>query len=333
MKRMETPKAHFARPLTVPAIAAAMALPFASPAHAEGVPAGTPIENTATATFSIGGVEDTVDSNTVIITVDELLDVAVTSLDGGTVGLNADGGVLTFQVTNVGNGPEPYVITVDPAVAGDDFDPGITLIAYDDNGNGTYDPGVDPVIPAGDATPSIDPDESLLIFVVGELANDPADGDTADVELTATAQTGSGTPGTVFPGEGEGGSDAVVGNTTAIDQDIGTFVAQVSAVNLTKAAAIIDPFGTNQSVPGAIVTYTLTANVSGSASVDDLVITDPIPLGTTYAPGTLELDSAALTDATGDDAGSASDATGISVDLGTVAGGTTRTITFDVIID
>jgi len=63
------------------------------------------------------------------------------------------------------------------------------------------------------------------------------------------------------------------------------------------------------------------------------VITDVIPAGTTYAPGTLALDGSTLSDAADGDAGRASDADGINVSLGTVAGGTTRNVTFDVVID
>jgi len=62
------------------------------------------------------------------------------------------------------------------------------------------------------------------------------------------------------------------------------------------------------------------------------MITDAIPADTTYVAGSLTLDSSALTDASGDDAGEAS-ATDIAVDLGTVPGGTSRAVTFDVTID
>jgi len=316
-----------------PYAGAILAFGLAAPVLAAGVPAGTPIENTATATFTIGGTEETIDSNTVIFTVDELLDVTVTSLDGGTVGLNADGAVLTFQIKNVGNGPEAYEIDVDATLTDDDFDPAVTLIAYDSNGNDIYDEGVDTVIPVGGTTPDLAPDEMLRVFIITDLANDPEDGDLANVQLTATAQTGSGVPGTVFAGEGVDGSDAVVGTTTAQDDDTGTLVAQVSAVTLDKTATIVDPFGGSESVPGAVVTYTLTASVSGSSSVSGLQITDPIPANTTYQTGTLTLDTITLTDVTGDDSGSASDGAGVAVDLGTVNGGTDHAITFNVIIN
>lgn len=313
------------------AFTAAAAL-YPAAAHAAGVAAGTSIQNTATATYSVGPGTETVSSNTVNILVDEILDVTVASLDGGNVTLSSSGAVLTFQTTNTGNGPEAYQLTVNPALGGDDFDPAVTQIAYDSNGNGIYDAGVDTVIAPGGATPAIAADATLRIFVVTQLAATPADGDTADVRLTATAATGSGSPGTVFAGQGQGGGEAVVGTSTAEDQDEGTLVASIGAVSLVKSASILDGFGGDEAIPGAVVTYTLVASVSGSGSVSNLTVSDPIPAGTTYRPGSLTLNGAPLTDATGDDAGQAG-AAGISVSLGTVAGGASRTVRFSVTLN
>jgi uncharacterized repeat protein (TIGR01451 family) len=313
---------------------AAMAVAALCPsaAAAAGVAAGSSIENTATATYSVGATTDSVESNTVSILVDELLDVTVSSLDAGNVPLDASGAVLSFEIVNIGNGPEAFELTIDPARTGDDFDAAVVQIAYDSNGNGTYDAGVDTVIPVGGSTPSIDADGTLRVFVVTQLAGSPGDGDTADVRLTAAATTGTGSPGTIFAGQGEGGGDAVVGVGTAEDFDDGRLAASLSTVSLVKSAAIADPFGGTQAVPGARVTYTLVANVAGTASVSGLTIADPIPVGTTYDANSLTLESAPLTDAAGDDAGEA-DAAGIAVDLGTVAGGASRTIRFSVTID
>ena len=303
-----------------------------SVASAAGVAAGSSIENTATATYSVGATTASVDSNTVTIRVDELLDVTVNSLDAGNVALGSSGAVLSFVIANTGNGPEAFELTIDPARSGDDFDPAVVQVAYDSNSNGTYDSGVDTVIPAGGNTPSIAADGTLRVFVVTQLAGSPDDGDTADLRLTAAAATGSGTTGTVFAGQGEGGGDAVVGVGTAEDFDDGTLAASVSTLSLVKSAAIADPFGGTEAVPGARVTYTLVASVAGSASVSGLTVADPIPAGTTYAADSLTLESAPLTDANGDDAGQAG-AAGISVDIGTLAGGASRTIRFSVTID
>src|SRR5688500_6883665 len=126
-----------------------------SVATATGVAAGSSIENTATATYSVGATTATVDSNTVTIRVDELLDVTVNSLDAGNVALGSSGAVLSFVIANTGNGPEAFELTIDPARSGDDFDPAVTQVAYDSNSSGTYEAGVDTVIPAGGNTPSI----------------------------------------------------------------------------------------------------------------------------------------------------------------------------------
>lgn len=305
---------------------------FALPAHAAGVSAGSLIENTATATYDDGDGPRSVDSNTVVVTVDELIDVTVTSLDPGPIGTTPGQEILTFEVTNTGNGPEAYTLTANPSVAGNDFDTVIDGIAVDTNGNGVYDPGVDTLLTGPETTPVLAEDENITVFVITTVPASVADTDESDVELTAEAVTGTGAPGTTFAGEGVSGVDAIVGLTGADDSAIGSLIAGITLVDLVKAASIVDPFGGNSAVPGSTVTFTLTANVTGSGSVDDLIVTDAIPAGTSYLPGTLTLDGGNLTDASGDDAGEAS-STEISVDLGTVAGGSSHAITFDVSID
>src|SRR5688500_6387230 len=112
-------------------VTALAGIAFPSVAAAAGVAAGSSIENTATATSSVGTTTATVDSNTVSILVDELLDVTVSSLDAGNVALGSSGAVLSFEIANTGNGPEAFEVTIDPARTGDDFDPAVTQIAYD----------------------------------------------------------------------------------------------------------------------------------------------------------------------------------------------------------
>lgn len=305
----------------------------AAPAHAEGVSAGSLIENTATATYDDGdGPPKTVDSNTVVLAVDELLDVTVTSLDGGPIGVVPGETVLTFEVTNTGNGPEAFELTANPSIAGNDFDTTVDNIAIDTNNNGVYDPGVDTILTGPATTPVLAEDENITVFVIATVPNGVADTEESDVELTAEAVTGTGAPGTTFAGQGVDGVDAITGLTSADATATGSLIAGITTVDLVKAASVVDPFGGTSAVPGSVVTFTITANVSGSGSVSDLVITDAIPADTTYVAGTLTLDTASLTDASGDDAGEAS-ATGISVDLGIVAGGTSRAVTFDVTID
>ena len=320
-------------PLRLTAASLALATAFAATtAYATGVTAGTQIANTATATYDSGAASVSIQSNTVTVRVDELLNVAVASLSANPTTAGSGTTVLTYQVTNTGNGPEAFDLAADPAVAGNSFDPTVQSIVIDSNGNGIYDAGTDVILASGTPTPSLAPDTSLTVFVLTTLPGSATDSQTGQVRLTATSSTGSGAPGTVFAGQGAGGSDAVVGASTALANALATEIARLAAVNLTKSATIRDPFGTQQPVPGAIVTYALLATVSGAGSASNLNVTDVIPVGTSYQPGTLTLDGVALSDAADGDTGQAS-AAGIAVSLGTLAGGSSKTVAFKVKIN
>jgi hypothetical protein len=53
----------------------------------------------------------------------------------------ATNAVLTYQVTNNGNGPEVFTLTPNVANSGDDFDPALSQVVLDTNNNGVYDAG------------------------------------------------------------------------------------------------------------------------------------------------------------------------------------------------
>ncbi len=307
-------------------------LGFSSTALAAGTIAGTDIENIATATYDTGTGPISIDSNKVIIKVDEVLDVAVDNTNPGDV-LTTSGAtntVLTYKVTNTGNGNEAFTLTADVNKSGDDFNPLLQQIILDTNGNGVYDPGVDTVYVAGTNDPVIAPDQSITVFVISNVPNTTTNGNRAEVGLEAKAKTGSGTPGTSFAGAGDGGGDAVVGTTTAKATDSGFLAVQAVTVVLTKSATIADPFGGSRPVPGAVVTYKLVATVSGNGVMNNLVITDPIPAKTTYSAESITLEAAAQTDSSADaDAGNFNGSR-ISVVAGNVPAGQTRTVTFKV---
>ena len=313
-------------------IAAGTLLLATAPAHAEGVGAGTLIENTAQAEYLTPDGPQTVESNTVTLLVNELLDVAVTSLQSGPATVSSSTATLPFEVSNTGNGPEAFRLTANPAVAGNDFEVTVDSIAIDRNGNGLFDPGVDEVLTGPATTPLLAADTFVTILVNVTLPTGLANGDNSLVELRADAVTGTGAPGTLFAGQGEDGVDAIVGSTTASDAATGELLVATISVGLVKSASVTDPFGGTSALPGAVITYTITATVSGSGMVQDLRVTDPYPTGTSYRPGTLRLDGAPLSDAADADAGAA-DLSRISVDLGDVAAGASHAITFQVDVD
>lgn len=304
---------------------------LATPAYAGGIDAGTLITNTASATYNTGGSSATVSSNTVTVQVDELLNVTVTSNNAAPVAMAASA-VLSYTVTNTGNGSEAFTLTADPAVGGNPYNTTVTGLVLDSNGNGTYEPGVDTPLVNGGNSPALAADGAQVVFVLVDAPGGVTDGAVSQVRLRADAVTGTGAAGTVFTGAGQGGGAAVVGTTTASGSATGSVQASVAGVSLVKSATIADQFGGTQPVPGAVVTFSIVATVSGSGSASGLVISDPIPAGTTYRAGSLRLDGAQLTDAADGDAGTfASNA--ISVAAGTVPASSTRTVTFDVTIN
>ena len=319
----------------IPLAAMGLAFGLASPAIAAGTLAGTKISNTANATYTDpAGNPVTIPSNTVDLRVDELLNVTVASADPGDVAgqPGATNQVLSFNVTNTGNGAEAFRLTPITAIGGDAFDPNATSLVIDSNGNGVYDAGTDTVYAAGSNDPVLAPDTGVKVFVLSTIPAGATDGQRGQLDLTATAVTGSGAPGTSFAGQGTGGGDAVVGSTSASARDKGFYIVNAATVAFVKSATVADPFGGTRSVPGSIVTYRLVATVSGSGSLANLGLADPIPASTTYVPATITSEGAPLSDATDADAGEFA-ANRIAVRFGTVAGGQSRTVTFQVKIN
>jgi uncharacterized repeat protein (TIGR01451 family) len=313
-------------------ILAASAAISAVPARASGVTAGTLIQNTASATYSSGSGTNTVQSNTVSVKVNQLVDVAVAGLNSSPV-TSTSTATLSYSITNSGNGSDSFNLVADPNVPGNPFVGTVQKIAVDTNGNGQFDPTVDQEITAGGATPAISPDGSLKILVVVALPANATDTQTSQIKLTATSVIGSGNPGTLFGGKGVGGVDAVIGMSHGTGSALDSIAASLAAVSLTKSAAIADPFGGSAPVPGAVVTYKIVASFSGTGSANGVHVTDVIPTGTTYQPGTLALDGTALSDASDADAG-VGGSSGIDVTLGDVAGGSAdKSVTFKVKIN
>lgn len=312
-------------------------------AHAAGTAAGTDITNQATATFTDpGGNPRTEPSNTYVVQVDEILDVTVVRNDAGNVSVLTPSSdqVLSFTVKNTGNGNEQYALSVQTNLTGDDFDPASVQL-WQDDGDGIFEPG-----PGGDTLldgsndPVLGDEDSIVVFVVGDIPSGLTDGDIGQVRLIAesvTAQTIAGieAAGYAFNGLGDAGSDAVVGTTQAYATFTHGYVVEQATASFVKSSTIADPFGGTTAVPGAIITYSLALTFDGSGTVTDAAITDVIPTGTTYEAGSIALDGSALTDAADADAGSYAPGTGIAVDLGdvTVSGPTTRTVTFKVKIN
>lgn len=305
----------------------------AGPGFAAGTPAGSVITNRATVVYTVGGLSLSVSSNTVSVVVAEILDVTATWQDAASVNVFAGDTdrVLTFLVTNTGNGTDRYSLSVNGSLAGDDFDPVPAGIYLDSNGNGTYDPGTDVQYSAGANDPLLAADQSLAVFVLSDIPSDIGAGDIGSVMLSSVSIDGGGmAAGAVIPGGGDGGVDAVVGSSGARASATGSYVASV--VVATKSSLVADPYGGSRVIPGAVITYTIVVSVSGAgATASGVTVEDPVPANTTYVPGSLTLNGVGLTDASDGDPGDVGQTTPgtVTVCLGDLTSASpAQTITF-----
>lgn len=313
-------------------------LTYSAVAGAAGTPVGTVIENTASVTFDFAGTPTTVQTNTTTLTVVERIDVVVTLQSPQIIvaGEESDRALL-FNVTNTGNGSEELTLAIQNAIAGDDFDPvdAVPAIYFDSDGSGDFTAADQPYEP-GVNNPVLAADESVDVFLVNDIPAGVDDGDLGQSQLTATSTTGTGAPGTEFPGQGDGGVDAVAGPSGGEASDIGEYLVSEIQIDVVKAQTIADPFGGDQPVPGATITYTITIQITNSGAATASALEDPIPSFTTYVPDSLTLNAAPLTDAAGDDSGEYDTTVEpkIIVRLGdlTSADGI-QTVEFDVTID
>lgn len=321
-------------PLSV--CATLLMLPFT--AAGQGVPAGTVIENTATVSYDYAGTAAQVATNDASFIVAERLDVVVTR-QGAAVSVEAGdtNRALLFTVTNTGNGSEAFGLVLDSALPGDDFDPvpAATPLYFDTDGSGDLNAG-DVAYQPGVNDPVLAPDASVDVLVVNDIPGDVVNAALGRSELIATAVTGSGTPGAAFPGAGDGGGIAVVGTSGASAGEVGEYLVADVEIAFIKTQSVADPSGGSEPVSGATITYTISVEVLSPGVVSTAVVRDPVPQYATFAPGSIVLNGAPLTDTADTDAGEFDDAVAptVVVRLGdlTMADGI-QTVEFSVTID
>ena len=222
-------------------------------------------------------------------------------------------------------------------IGSDDFDPlpATPSIYFDTDASGDLSPG-DVAYTAGTNDPVLNPDASVAILVVNNIPATVVDGNLGTTELTADARTGSGASGTVFAGQGAGGTDAVVGVSGAASRSSGRYIVAGVTVTAVKSQTVVDQFGGSRPLPTARINYTISVQATGTGSAASTVFSDDIPANTTYVPGTLRLNSTPLTDTAADDAGEfiSTPTARVRVALGTLSQASgTQTIQFAVTIN
>jgi uncharacterized repeat protein (TIGR01451 family) len=314
-------------------------------ASALGTPSGTVVTNTATANYLIGGMPQSALSGSSAFTVDNRVNLLVTRNADASVTPGAANQSLAFSVANLGNAPQRYDLTVVSRLT-DSFDMNNVRIYRDDNANNAWDAG-DTLYAGPAAFGDVAADGTLRLLVVADTPVGPASGATAVYDLVAATVVSGGTTSVVQTiGPNSAGVDVVFADPAGsaagdVARDgrhsaAGTFTLSTVTVTMNKTVAVIDQFGGNNPVAGATLRYTVTVTVSGAATANSVVVTDPYPANTTYVAGSLRLNAALLTDAADADVGDAGATTpgAITVNLGSLtAASPVQTIVFDVRIN
>lgn len=329
----------------VATLVAALALWGSFEAHAVGTAAGTQIPNVAILTYSVNGqIAPPAAAVAPLVVVAELINVVLSRQDASLVAVSSPetGTVLSFLLTNTGNASHTFSLTRNNALPGDQFDPvssagtAIYLESGAQPGFQASGPNADIPYLFGQNDPLLAANATRMVYASSNIPSSLSAGAVGNMSLTATstvAGAAGSLPGTSFPGLGPGGISQVVGASRARSAATSGYVVSGLIASLVKTISRVrDPAGGQLVMRGAELTYQIVLTLSGTGTAQNLLLTDPLPVATTYVPGSLSVDGTARTDAA--DADNASYAAGvISIAFGNTATPATRVIIFKTIVN
>lgn len=217
-------------------------------AHAAAPAAGASISNQASASYTdASATPRTVTSNVVSTTVTQVTSMTLTA-NGAQPATPGSVVYYPHTLTNTGNGTDTFNLT--SSNAGGFSMTGVQFFA--DNGSGT------PTGPAITSTGPLAAGASFKLIAVGTLPNTATATQTNTITVTGTS--------TFTPA------------VTASNTDV-TTVTTNAVVTLTKGISVAN------GLPGTSATYTLTYTNTGNSTATAVAITDVIPAGMTFTPG------------------------------------------------
>lgn len=293
-------------------------------------PANTLITNQVTVEYNVKGFGNSTVSNQATFRVLEVVDHSlVTNHPSGLSAQSPSSNkALSFSLSNLGNGNDSYQLSTSQSTT-DDFDATNVRIYLDADDNGIFDLSSDTLYIFGSNNPTLAAGDSIVVFIVSDIPGSESDDNQAALSLLAQSSVGTGSPGDLFSGAGDGGVDAVLGAAGGTSQDSSFYKVSALSTNITKSQSVLDPQGGSKVITNSIITYTLNVEVAGSGSISNVMVRDTIPANSEYVTGSLTLNSVPLTDASDTDQG-VFNGSEIQVSLGTVVSPTTTTVTFKV---
>jgi uncharacterized repeat protein (TIGR01451 family) len=251
--------------------------------------AGTVISNRAEATYEdeAGASYGTV-SPTITITVLSVSTLVVTPDE--TESSEAVGAhervTRLFRVCNTGNTPDFYTITRAEVNA----PATIASVFFDADASGALNDSDTPVQVGQSMSPRTRQGSCVGVLVVVDT-NDSAPQTALTIRLTARSNVVAAANGT---GEDSGTIINVIGEGTKLTAPDNASLPPVKTVNGMSQAVV---------TPGNPFTYTISFRNHGDIVARAVVVSDELPAGVEYVPGSLHLDERALTDAEDSDEG------------------------------
>ncbi|MCR5867815.1 hypothetical protein [Aquincola sp. J276] len=247
-------------------------------------PAGITIGNQATATYSdSGSVTRTVTSNTVLTTVQQVASVSLAANAAKTVSV---GGQVVYAHTlvNTGNGPDSFNLA---GVQSGSLAFASLQFFADANGDGVPD-NATPITSTGTLTMG----QAVHFVAVGSVPSSAVSGNVNALVITASSSL---TPG----------AQAAVTDTTTVTGQAVLSVTQ--ALDVTAGPS-----------PSAGRIITITYSNTGNTAAGSLLLTEALPAGMQYVPGSARWSSTGATVLT--DADAADNQSGIVYDFGATLG-------------
>jgi len=291
--------------------------------YARGVLAGTAVQNQADMLYIVGGIEYNLTTNMDTFLVDQIVDLEISWQDAAPVEVSSGetDRVLTFLLTNLGNGNDNFILDYEHNTSNSFSPPPSSVRIYQDSdGNGIFDIATDVLV----TDINLSADANVTLFIVSDIpdanyTSSDLSHDGIKAESTSSASVGA---------DNQDGVDVVVRN--AIDVAVGVYVIRDFWLSSQKSAIIHSD--DNQTHTGTIITYSIDLSIGGNAdgqTIDAVILTDSIPTGTVYQAGSLRLDAVVLTDIVDADRGSC-DGSVLRVDIGTLSGTAHQVLSFDV---
>jgi uncharacterized repeat protein (TIGR01451 family) len=274
-------------------------------AFATGTPSTTTISNSATVNYSVSSVPQTaITSAAATFVVDNKVNLAITrfGLATTTVAPGQLAQTVVFRVDNLGNTTQGYNFAVADNT-GDTMDMNgeVVRVSSQPCAPGSTTPPASGYSAGSDTLPyinSLAQDQCRWVYIVANTPTGEANGNTANMTITATTavanvtgaptnqlQTGFGaaddkdTVQVVFADTGNNGFETA----------IGTYVVSTATLAIAKSSSVIsDPFSSSfpKAIPGAVIEYAITLTNTGGASATGVSVGDDLALtGLTFNNG------------------------------------------------